>query len=494
MVTANEHRVLMLGLDSAEISFIKKHLDQFPNLYQLSQQGCFQGLKNYSDYMSACVWSTFYTGLPPGEHGFYYPMQWNPETMQLRRVLQDWFYLEPFWYELAREGYPVTAVDIQTQFPSRTPLGKEITNWGSQSYLGGSSNPPELIREVNKKFGKHPMGHDVVLPKNERQSKKILQEIFAGLQTRGQLFSYMMTETDWKLFLGVFTETHRGGHYFWPYDEDDTRLLSIVQAVDAEIGKLLKLVDMDKTTVIIFSLHGMSENRTQMHFLPQIMDRINIAFSHEDKTYPDNHQNSLTSKGLMRTLRENLPTNIQYLIADNTPDSVRDWVVNRQFIGALDWSKTRGFVMPSGSEGYIRLNLKGRERDGCLTYGSEEYQQYCDFIVKCFNSLKVDETGESVVEKITFSQDTFAGAKSHLLPDIIVSWKGIEPVARLKSDILGTMNGELQTGRGGNHWGDEGFILTGGNVTEDAQKLNNIAQLAGFVKNLVRNNSVSVKV
>ena len=38
----------------------------------------------------------------------------------------------------------------------------------------------------------------------------------------------------------------------------------------------------------------------------------------------------------------------------------------------VDWTTTRAFVAPSGDCGYVRLNLKGRERDGIVAPGGAE--------------------------------------------------------------------------------------------------------------------------
>lgn len=484
MSLASSQGVLMIGLDSADINYIQEHIEELENLKRLRDIGSFHRLETPGKHMTAAVWSTFYTGSEPGEHGFYYPMQWDAKNMRLRRVLQDWFYLEPFWYDLAREGYPVTAVDVQTQFPSRIPLGTEVTNWGSQSYLGMKSSNPKLLQEIKKRFGNHPMGHDVLLKKTPKKLESIFQETLEGVRTRGQLLRYMLAQTDWKLFLGAFTECHRAGHIFWPYDDNDTKLLTIFQAIDDEIGKLLDLINLENTTVVIFSLHGMGPNYTQMHFLPQIMDRINEEFVYKklglNKAQPQ-------QKSLFRILRENLPTELQYIIAQRTSDAVRDKVVEKQYIGAKDWGNTLGFLIPSGSEGYIRLNLKGREKFGCLELDSEQYHQYRNFVVDCFKSLKLASTGETIVKRVMFADEVYPGSCSDLLPDIIVNWKELEPAEELDSEILGKMKAQLETGRGGNHRDGSFAIVAGASKPSEQIPLNKISDFANFTKTLIKN-------
>ena len=57
-------------------------------------------------------------------------------------------------------------------------------------------------------------------------------------------------------------------------------------------------------------------------------------------------------------------------------EDVQDWVVNREYLGALKWKKTPSIPIPSGGEGFIRLNLKGREKHGCLSQEGDEAESY----------------------------------------------------------------------------------------------------------------------
>ena len=114
-----DRRVVMIGIDSADVANLEGFLPQLPHLRGLAAGGGVRRLRAGADVMSSSVWPTFYTGTPPGEHGYYYPMQWDPESMRLRRASDEWLYREPFWYELARRGLPVTAFDVQMAFPSR---------------------------------------------------------------------------------------------------------------------------------------------------------------------------------------------------------------------------------------------------------------------------------------------------------------------------------------------------------------------------------------
>ena len=89
---------------------------------------------------------------------------------------------------------------------------------------------------------------------------------------------------------------------------------------------------MDATTVVVFSLHGMGPNFSQEHITRRAMDRINSNFISDVGTQ---NQFSISRRGLVRALREFVPSSLQHAIARSVPVGVRDWVVSREVTGGL---------------------------------------------------------------------------------------------------------------------------------------------------------------
>ena len=69
----------MLGLDAVSLPFIKENLDRLPVIASLLKSGVVGELQSPASNLAASVWPTFLTGRPPGEHGQYFPFQWNAE-------------------------------------------------------------------------------------------------------------------------------------------------------------------------------------------------------------------------------------------------------------------------------------------------------------------------------------------------------------------------------------------------------------------------------
>src|SRR5688572_16944682 len=150
------NKVAMIGLDAAELDFIRRHLHALPRLRRVLELGALHRLASTAGALTGSVWPTFATGTLPGEHGIYHHLQWDAEAMRIRRVTAEWLDFEAFWCNLERRGLRVAAVDVPMTFPSGLERGLEIINWGSHDELGPFSTAPRaLAREVHRRFGPH---------------------------------------------------------------------------------------------------------------------------------------------------------------------------------------------------------------------------------------------------------------------------------------------------------------------------------------------------
>ncbi|HWR50988.1 MAG TPA: alkaline phosphatase family protein [Bryobacteraceae bacterium] len=481
-------RVLMLGIDAGDVNIIRSSLDTLPRLRQLFADGPVSKLQS-SAALTSSVWPTFSTGTPPGQHGSYYPMQWDPAAMTLRRVAADWIDYEPFWYALARQGKHITTLDVPFSLPSRLERGVEVQNWGSQECLGPfGSNRPELAREIRKRFGEHPMGSDVPIEEPAHKLELLRNNLVAGARRKGELARWLMETTRWDLFITVFAECHRGGHTLQPGSRPaavpPNALSEVYQAVDRAIGHILDGVDRETTTIVVFSVHGMRANLTQEHFVLPLMERINATFETggmgSAATAPEVKSNP------MRILRAAIPPRLQYGIAKAVPAGARDWVVRRAYCGGLDWKKTLGFALPGSGEGYLRYNMAGREMQGSLQRGSERHQRYEKWLTDSLLSFKDARTHAPIVKEVVFAHDAYPGPRSGYLPDAIILWNDLMPAQEIYSDRLGRLSASLTTGRTGEHQ-PEGFAVVAGDRRglEEAPRLEHASDFAGLVRHLL---------
>lgn len=446
-------RVLLIGVDAGDVEFIEAAGGALPNLRRVLATGRRFDLDSTADVLTGSVWPTFYTGTLPGEHGVYHPIQWDPQGMRARRVDESWLYCAPFWLDLEREGETVVALDVPFTFPSRLRRGIEVNGWGTHERLGPfSCNSPEIGRELRRRFGTHPMGHDTPVPRSRRHSEDAARRLAAGAGSKGRLARWLLGAIDWTVFLVVFGETHRGGHVLWPeagfgpFAAPRGAMQDVYLAVDAAVGEILDGASED-WTVVVFSLHGMETNRSQGHFVRPVVDRVNTALAGGGAVPSGGGERG----GLVRLLRVAVPGRLQHAIARAAPIGLLDWVSNREVTGGVDWSRTPGFALRPDLHGYLRLNLAGREKEGVLEPGSERLRSYVEELRKAFRSLATGEPRRPVVRDILSMSEVFPGSRSALLPDLVVRWEKLPQATRVDSDAYGTFSAEPDTGRCGEH-------------------------------------------
>jgi len=444
----------MIGVDAGDVDFIESCGASLPNLHRVLETGRRFPLDSTADVLTGSVWPTFYTGTLPGEHGVYHPIQWDPAAMRARRVDEEWLYCEPFWCELERQGETVVVFDVPFAFPSRLDRGIEVDNWGTHEYLGRFfSNRVEVGRELRRRFGAHPMGHDVPVPRSRAYTQRAARRLAEGAGRKGEITRWLMGKVAWTFFLAVFGESHRGGHLLWPdpgyepFSAGRDALRDVYRAVDAAVGEVLAGVDEHETSVVVFALHGMERNRSQGHFVRSVMNRINAAFDGARAA----QRESESRGGLVTALRAAVPAPLQHAIGRAAPIRLLDWVSDRDVTGGMDWSRTPGFALRPDLHGYLRFNLAGRESAGSLDSGSERHRGYEERLRREFEFLTAAHSGKRIVRDVLSMADIFPGRRSHLLPDLVVRWEDLPQATRIDSASFGSFSGAPDNGRCGEH-------------------------------------------
>lgn len=493
MSTTKSPKLAMIGVDAAEFSFIKAHLATLPNFSRAIGNGVTRRLTSTSAMFNGSVWPTFYTASYPQDHGIYHHLQWDPQSMRMRRVTADWLPAEPFHAKLERSGVKVTALDVPVSLRTHLEQGMEITNFGVHDPFGPlQSNQRDLVRDVLHRFGTHPMGCEIPVDRTERELRSIRDQLVTGAKLKGEVSRWLLDARQCDFFITVFAESHRAGHVLWPEGLGSQAVpppaaaLDVYKQVDEGIGFILDALDLSQTTTMIFSLHGMGVNTSKNYFLQDIMDRVNVGFAAREpglfgSTRPK-------QRGLIRGLLEVVPAAIQNMVASHVPAAVKDAVVDRSYTAGHDWAYTPAIGLRSDWSGYVRFNLRGREREGMLD--DETRRRYEDWMRQCFMSLRDAATDEPLVNEVHFTNQESLGVRSPLLPDAIVTWTPITPPTRIVSELIGTIEGQLTDGRRGNHRSD-GFLITMGPGVDhgtDAHQLH-ITELAPMVlERLLGNN------
>lgn len=460
-------KLLAISLDGACIDYIRSRAESLPTLKRCLGNGRLY-LPDPPRGLSGSVWPTFYTGTSPGEHGIYQHLVWDPRRMGIRRISPDHCDSPPFWRTLDAQGKRCVVLDVPYSFSQPLRNGVVITDWATHGQTWPTKATSTKVEALLRDIGDSPMGRETPVRKTPGQLDRIRRRLLNSAELKGDLVAALMQQLDWDVLITVFAETHRGGHTLWSEADGDTGvidtpLLSVYRAVDAALNRILRCVNDDDTTIVIFSVHGMMPDYNQTHLVRPLLENLNRVFTLQCCGLPPSRR---TAGGLVRALRAAVPARLQHAAGDAAGDRLRQWVVEQEMVGGLDWSRTPGFALRTDIRTELRLNLQGRESRGMLAPGSALHRQYVEWIREVFLGLVDADTGAHLVEDVIQPPALFPGPRSKQLPDLVATWRAEPPARRVTAPRIGEMQIEPDPVRGGDHT-DQGFALLLDSLADD---------------------------
>lgn len=509
--------VIAIGLDAADPNLLDRWMaaGKLKNLSQLKQQGAYGHLSNTVNYRQTAtetsaterLWVMFGTACQPDKTGYWSPIHYSADDYGITHDTVDGAYdfsEYPPFYALGND-YKVAAFDVPVSRLSADIHGLQILGWGGHApHTPSHSHPPELFPKLIEKYGKNPILHqDYGCWWDAAYVQRIQTGLDASISTRATICRDLLTQEPWDLFLTVFGESHTASHDLWhlsqpenplyPYksDPDEDPMLAAFEAMDEAIGDILTVAP-DNANVIIFAVHGMDNNVTDMYsmaFLPEVLYRYSfpgkfgmakgninskcppILVNPKRKSWSGEvWQQRYDSNPLKRFLMPWIPSKFDdYLQAGPDPGLVSPYTLRKQGI-ALNWMpamwysqlwpQMEAFALPAFAAGHIRINLQGRETQGMVDIA--DYGHVCDEITQLLYQLKHGRTGQPIVKDVvrTRTQANALSCESDLPDaDLVVIWHDL-PSDVIDSPDLGRI-GPLTYYRSGGHR-PAGFLLAQG--------------------------------
>ncbi|MBD2059594.1 alkaline phosphatase family protein [Oculatella sp. FACHB-28] len=504
------HPVIAIGLDAADPLLIETWMSQghLKNLKQLCDRGLYTRLKTFNYYRAETPWTTFLTGCSPQNTGYWAPVKFHEGTYEVEEIEAYDFSEHPPFYALG-DDYQVAVFDMPQSTLSEQVNGLQVLAWGAHSPLTPShSKPAGLLEALIQKHGEHPrLRKDHASCMNVAALKRLQSDIQVGIARRSAICQDLLQRQPWDLFLTIFGETHSAGHYLWHLSQPShplyetykdqvsgDPLLEVFESVDRAIGEILDKAPKD-AQVVVFAAHGMGNNvmdLPSMVFLPELLYRFNFgkpALAPGQLGAPPSEPitKGRVERGwigavwglkhdanrLRSWLRQKLPNklfkHVEPLFGkDSQPDLVSPFKLIEQgdalfFQPAVwykpFWSQMRAFALPSYSEGYIRINLKGREPEGIVE--PSEYEALCDELSQLLYNLKDARTGQPMVKQIVRTRQQ-PDQRDPKLPDadLVIIWQEEHVTDVVDSPELGRI-GPVPYSRTGSHRSD-GFLMAQG--------------------------------
>ena len=460
-------RVLAIGLDGFDEAYGNLLIESgdLPTLAALKKQSATWSIDHGKSTLAALDWEQFTSGLSPEISGRWSPVHFDKYTYN---AWQEGVHFTPFVDGINRK---IAVFDVPYFDINRVENSYGVIDWGRHDpAVGTVSSPGSLIKELINRFGNYPAKDWVYgIPWNSVENTRLMGKLLSdAADVRTQATRWLLKERlpDWDLALVVATEIHSATEGLWfGVDEEHPLnrlesamaakdgLRSVYKAVDHLVGNLVEI--FPDAQIIIFSLGGMGPNRADipgMILLPELLYRKSfrkpLLEPRKDWEYTNNGIANLMSDESWSEAIEK-----QYAVKEKVPDYCNNFPekIKNSFLRKIIkhrkheskpeskyynlslnwmpamyyspyWKYMDAFALPSFNAGRIRINLKGRERNGRIPI--KRYYQFVEnlkeYLLHCQTS-----NGESVIRSIDTTNCINPLELDPSDADLIVDWNGI---------------------------------------------------------------------
>ena len=474
-------RVALFAIDAGNRFLLEEWAREghLPNLRGLLARGLKGRTMSLPGLFTGATWPAFQTGVNPARNGVFSWMQIVPGTYEERRCLTgEALKREPFWNHLGRAGRRVTVLDIPLSGVSTGLNGVQLVEWGAHdAQYGFRTWPPQLAREVESRFGRHPMPSSCNADRDTAGYIDLRDRLVAGVRKRSQVMQHFLRKNDWHFFAQAFSESHCVGHQCWHlhdpahprHDAAQARavgdpIFDVYRAIDAAIGDALGCLD-DETTVVVLASHGMGYKYGPQVLVDRILLGLGVAApAPAAPPAPPMQRRRDALDPLLTWGWQHMPKALQTLLGP-VRAPLRDWMLpDRPAPPPLvDPAASLCFrVENNHAHAGLRVNLIGREPRGRVAPGAE-YEAFCETLARDLGDIVDLDTGTRVVSRVLRTDDLYRGEHRDVLPDLVVEWSDYAPISRIRigSPRLPEISGEYKFCRTGDHFPGGMFVAAG---------------------------------
>lgn len=359
---------MVIGIDGVPYELVKDFAQKgiMPNTKKLIEKYGLKKTKVPLPEVSSVSWTSFMTGMNPGEHGIYGFMEIHRDNYSYTFPSFRNLPVKPVWEEIGSRKKRSIIINLPNTYPARPLNGVLISGFVALD-LAKAVYPPSILPYLHETD--YQVDVDTVVGRSDK--KLFLKELHDVLQMRYKLYKKLEKEEKWDLFFFIITATDRLNHFLFdavdnpgsPYHKG---FLDYYQMVDQIIGEIT--TDMGRIGVpfIILSDHG----------FVKIKKEVYISQYLKEWDYLD--------------LEEEKPKNLKGM-------------TGKTKIFALDPTR-------------LYIHQEGKYKKGCVK--KEKYQEMREKIKTKFMDLEIE--GEKIIKDVFFKEDIYYGKYLDQAPDLVL--------------------------------------------------------------------------
>ena len=427
-------RVLVLGLDGADWQVIRPlaAAGRLPNLGAWLDAGTAAPLPSTVPPTSFPAWSSFATGLEPGEHGVFDFTQKLPGRYQLRFVNAADRAGDSIWQRVSRAGGSALVLGVPATHPvERDVVGLVVPGFDAPVSTGSgahAASDPACYTRIAARAGpwmRPALDEGAHAPDwHERAAATLLTQVDrkAGFALEA-LRQLREAGRDPALMVVVFSESDTVAHHFWrDHDPRSPRhdptasaarrgaLAAVYERLDAAAGALRQAFG-DDALAIVLSDHGQGGASRRVVHLNRRLAECGLLARRAGAGALDGAARSARDLAL----RALPPRAAQALFRRLRGSAAR--LESAARFGGFDWARSAAFSEEANTQPGVWINLRGREAAGSVARA--DYERVRRAVSDALLDWKLPG-GEPVVARALPREAVYAGRCVDRAPDVVV--------------------------------------------------------------------------
>lgn len=466
-------RTLVVGLDGAtpELLFGMVDRGELPALARLRGRAAWGTLRSTLPPMTLPAWSSFLTGVEPGDHGIFDFFVRQPLTGRVRFIDARDRAVPTIPRLLSDRGLRVGTFLFPTTWPPEELTGGQVSGFDSPVATRvprSACAPRSLHGRIRSLLGRDLAYADFSeLRKGARWEERAAEALLRGIEDKERLAVHLVEDgPPYDLFAILFGEADTACHHFWNLADplsprhDPVRALefgdvvaAVYRRLDAALGRLLS-AGPGWDRVIVASDHGFGPASDRVLHLNSFLAQEGFLRWRRGSGPAGDLGRGLARLLPPRLLEETLRCAPRALLAR--------WEGGSRW-GRIDLARSEAFSDEASYAPSIRLNLAGRDPLGIVPggmAGSASREMVVGRLERALLAWRDPICGGRVVRAVHRREELYPGPCVDRAPDLVLeletpggctynllpSGPGDAPVTRLPRDRWrgakgGTMSG-----------------------------------------------------
>jgi len=409
-------RILILALDSVCWEVLQPLVDDgtMPALGSFLKRAHYGNLESTIPPHTAAAWSTFLTGMDPGRHGIIDFVKYHPKENRFKFHASNATRAASFLSRLSEKDISCGSIFLPRHYPPyRLKDGYVISGFETPSTQVQFTDPDDLRAEV---LGISPDMHfnfedDWQDDKTDKGFAHNIERAIESVDRLEQLSVHLQRERPVRVQISYLQTTDILFHKAWRWCCSKTGPANEYRR--GQIKQFFRRVDQ-----LISRVLGLHNSRTSQRFKPSGGERI-LRMIVSDHGHGSSNGRVFVNKllmewGYLKPLGS--LSRVSRRITLLTLDATARREKNREL--QVDWSQTKAYLAHVGIYGFVYVNLKGREPNGCVP--KKEFEKVRNELIAKFGETKVPGTKEPLFPHVLKGEEVFEKKDELSLPDLVI--------------------------------------------------------------------------